>query len=186
MRELLAALAWRRHRFVATVGPWRVIRDRQMVCLRDVADEATGDHLAEHVWCRAEDRAILGDAATGDRVACRATVRPYRRAGTRQGGCGGTDYHLTGLRQVRPAIEEDHPMRDATTYLAQAMEKARGENPRGDLYRTIPPEKLLRMLKQNVAELELAYQYDNDIPDKLADVANYCAFLLHNHIAGQS
>lgn len=75
-------------------------------------------------------------------------------------------------------------MRDATTYLAAAMERARDENPRGDLYRTIPAEKLLRMLQQNVAELELAYQYDNDIRDKLADVANYCGFLLHNHIAG--
>jgi hypothetical protein len=71
-------------------------------------------------------------------------------------------------------------MRKATELLAAAMERARDENPRGDLYRTIGTEKLIAMLKQNVAELELAFGYDNDVEDKLADVANYCGFLLHN------
>lgn len=71
-------------------------------------------------------------------------------------------------------------MRRSTELLAAAMERARDENPRGDLYRTLPTPKLLAMLKQNVAELELAYEFDNDVEDKLADVGNYCGFLLHN------
>ena len=77
------------------------------------------------------------------------------------------------------------PMREATIHLVRAMERARAENPRGDLYRTLPDDKLLAMLEQNVEELRLAYKYGNDIPDKLADVANYCAFLLHNHEEGR-
>ena len=60
------------------------------------------------------------------------------------------------------------------------MERARDENPRGDLYRTIPTPKLLAMLKQNIAEVELAFEFDNDVEDKLADAGNYLAFLLHN------
>lgn len=76
--------------------------------------------------------------------------------------------------------------RESTILLAQRMEQARDENPRGDLYRTMPTEKLFAILKQNVAELELAYGFDNDVEDKIADVANYCGFLLHNRIAGQA
>lgn len=71
-------------------------------------------------------------------------------------------------------------MRRSTELLALAMEKARGENPRGDLYRTIPTPKLLAMLKQNIAEVELAFEFDNDVEDKLADAGNYLGFLLHN------
>jgi len=73
-------------------------------------------------------------------------------------------------------------MRTATELLATAMERARDENPRGDLYRTIPTVRLIAMLKQNVAELELAFGFDNDVEDKIADVANYCGFLLHNRV----
>lgn len=68
----------------------------------------------------------------------------------------------------------------ATEHLAILMDKARLENPRGDLYRTLPEDKLFRMLEQNVAELFLAIKYDNDVLDKVADIANYCAFIAHN------
>ena len=71
-------------------------------------------------------------------------------------------------------------MRKSTELLAAAMERARDENPRGDLYRTLSPARLFAMLEQDVAELKLAYRFDNDVEDKLADVANYCGFLLHN------
>lgn len=101
MREALEPLAWARVHVVATVGPWRAIWGRLALCLRDLADEATGEALAEHAWAfwpeGVRDRALV----PGVRVACRVTVRPYRR------GDGSWDYHLTGLRQVRVLREED-------------------------------------------------------------------------------
>lgn len=76
-------------------------------------------------------------------------------------------------------------MNTATELLAKQMELARSVNPRGDLYRKLPVARLLLMLEQNVEEVKLAIKYDNDVPDKLADVGNYCAFLLHNYLEGE-
>ncbi len=62
------------------------------------------------------------------------------------------------------------------------MQRAFTENPRGELYRTIPQDKLLDMLEQNIAEVKLALRFNNDVLDKLADCGNYVAFILRNHM----
>lgn len=65
--------------------------------------------------------------------------------------------------------------------LLERMTKAFRENPRGELYRGLGRETLWNMLKQNIAEVELATAHgDNDILDKLADCGNYLAFLYRN------
>jgi hypothetical protein len=65
--------------------------------------------------------------------------------------------------------------------MVEAMGQARDENPRGDLYRTLPMETLLNMLEQNVKEVRIAVEHDNDVRGKCADVANYASFILDNH-----
>lgn len=65
--------------------------------------------------------------------------------------------------------------------LTETMRQMAEENPRGDLYRTFPLEKLLRGLRQNVDEIELALKYNNDVTDKIGDAANYLSFMLHNY-----
>lgn len=66
----------------------------------------------------------------------------------------------------------------ATAILALAMEDARRNNPRGDLYRGLSQKQLWRMLRQNLDELKIALKYGNDVPDKFADVGNFLAFML--------
>lgn len=70
----------------------------------------------------------------------------------------------------------------AADMLVERMRLAFAQNPRGEKYRTLDNGTLLRMLKQNVDKLDLAMEYGNDVEDKLADVANYCAFLYRNHV----
>ncbi len=70
----------------------------------------------------------------------------------------------------------------AADLLDTRMREAFAQNPRGELYRTLSVDKLMKMLRQNVDELELALKYDNDVEDKLADVGNYAAFILRNII----
>jgi hypothetical protein len=67
--------------------------------------------------------------------------------------------------------------------LYERMQRAFAENPRGELYRTLPQDKLVRMLEQNLAEVKVAIMHgNNDLEDKLADCGNYAAFLLRNHV----
>jgi hypothetical protein len=95
MREHLAPLVWRRHRFVATVGKrGRGRAGERTVCLYDLACEATGAALAQHVWGSLPGEATLDGVRFGDRVAFRATVRPYTR------GDGSADFNLCKLRGV--------------------------------------------------------------------------------------
>lgn len=98
MRTSLAPLCWRRHQFVATVGPRGSSPDGPTICFRALADADTGAALVEHVWCRLKGYNPPA-LAFGARIAFRATVRPYRR------GDGSHDYHLCGLRNVIPVGE---------------------------------------------------------------------------------
>lgn len=85
-----------------------------------------------------------------------------------------------GIVSVK-VLTEDHEY--AIRALALVMQKARDENPCGDLYRTIDTPRLIKMLDQNIAELKIAIEYDNDVTDKIADCANYLSFILHNYVA---
>jgi len=69
--------------------------------------------------------------------------------------------------------------------IIRAMTKAYDENPRKEYYMTLTPEKLASMLHQNIAEMRLALEFDNDVEDKCADVANYAAFILRRYKIGQ-
>lgn len=62
--------------------------------------------------------------------------------------------------------------------IVAAMEEAYAENLRKEYYLTLTPEKLFSMLKQNIAEIGLALEYNNDVRGKCADVANYAGFIL--------
>lgn len=53
---------------------------------------------------------------------------------------------------------------------------------KGDGYRELSDERLLRGLRQSVDELEIALKYDTDVQDKAADVANYAAYLSENNL----
>lgn len=70
----------------------------------------------------------------------------------------------------------------ATKLAIELMETARGENPRGDLYRNgeYPVERLLILLDQNLAEVKIALQTGEDIGPKIGDLLNYAAFIAHN------
>lgn len=73
-------------------------------------------------------------------------------------------------------------MWDATKLAIELMETARGENPRGDLYRNgqYPVERLLTLLEQNLAEVKIALQTGEDVGPKIGDLLNYGAFIAHN------
>lgn len=67
--------------------------------------------------------------------------------------------------------------------LHQHMQKAFGENPRGEMYRGIPEERLMTMLRQNIVEVSGAIEHGgNDVLDKLADCGNYLAFIYRNRV----
>lgn len=62
--------------------------------------------------------------------------------------------------------------------LHEHMQRAFGENPRGELYRTLTLQDLWNKLRQNLEEIEVAIRHgNNDIGDKLADAGNYIAFI---------
>lgn len=97
MREALAPLEGRRHRFRATVDCLGSRRDGVLtVCLREIADAATGLPLCDHAWVRWPCSTGRARLLPGEALTFVAVVRPYRRGG------GGLDYQLTALRQVRP------------------------------------------------------------------------------------
>lgn len=104
MREALAPLLWRRHRFTAlvagrgTVRAWGQPTGPPTLLLRDVRDEENGEVMCGHCWAPVPLR--LPVPPVGARIAFRATVRPYMR------GSGDEDYFLTGLRHVRPCERE--------------------------------------------------------------------------------
>ena len=107
MREYLAPLLFRRHRFTATVADRGVERHwgnpdgPQTVLLRDLACAETRQPLAEHIWCPMPPCiAALPRFPVGAKVTFRATVRPYRR------GDGTDDCHLTGIRDIAWAGRE--------------------------------------------------------------------------------
>src|SRR5690349_3119154 len=99
MREHLAPLLFRRHRFTAlvagrgTVRTWGQPGGPPTLLLRDVRDEESGEVMCGHCWAPLPLR--LAVPPVGARIAFRATVRPYRR------GSGEEDCYLTGLRHVR-------------------------------------------------------------------------------------
>lgn len=109
-------------------------------------------------------------------------------------GCGGPVHRHGG--EIITTHADDCPILNsahaevgagkwiAVAIMAAAMDRARNSNERGDAYRAMPNSRLLNMLKQNVSELDLAFAHDNDVADKLADVANYASFLYHNYLDG--
>jgi hypothetical protein len=73
-------------------------------------------------------------------------------------------------------------MWDATKLAVELMETARGENPRGDLYRQgqYPVDRLVGLLEQNWEEVKIALRTGEDVGPKLGDLLNYAAFIAHN------
>lgn len=53
---------------------------------------------------------------------------------------------------------------------------------KGDAYRRTPADDLLKLLRMNVEELQVAVSFGLDVADKAADVANFAAYILHNHL----
>lgn len=68
----------------------------------------------------------------------------------------------------------------AADMLAEHMQRAFSENPRGELYRNLTTQDLMHKLHQNLHEVKLALDYGNDVTDKLADLGNYVAFIYRN------
>lgn len=75
-------------------------------------------------------------------------------------------------------------MWDATKLAVELMETARGENPRGDLYRQgqYPVERLVVLHEQNWEEVKIALRSGEDVGPKIGDLLNYGAFIAHNAI----
>lgn len=69
---------------------------------------------------------------------------------------------------------------DLLWHTAKAQRESSG---RTNDYRLMSNHQLGKALLQNAEELGVALAYDNDVEDKAADVLNFVAFLLHNHLA---
>jgi hypothetical protein len=67
--------------------------------------------------------------------------------------------------------------------IVEAMLVAYRENPRGEYYMTLTPEKLVKMLQQNISEVALALEFDNDVEGKCGDVANYVGFIIRLYLS---
>lgn len=101
MREYLAPLAFRRHRFTAVIGDrgterrWGDPGGPPTLLLRELACAETDQPLAEHVWSpMPPEIASRYPFPEGARISFRARVRPYRR------GDGTDDYQLTQIREI--------------------------------------------------------------------------------------
>lgn len=93
MRELLAPLVWRRHRFRATVARLGGAHGGETrLLLRDLADAETGMMLADHVWVDYTARVRALCLPFGRRVTLSAVVNRYARRGSDQ------EYGLCSLR----------------------------------------------------------------------------------------